>query len=235
MTLSKTFKALLTRIRRTITRTFRATHLKSTKLTISFPPFIKLEIATETDPLQAGPPPAQAGPQARLTGGRPGRRCGGLGIAVADALSPSARTTPCTRPTRSCRIAARTGARCESNTIPCRRPPRISAVLWSPRGLGRYVQPFRSEPAAASPERAAAAPFLAPCPAARPRPRRRPAARSLPCRQPRVRSGAPCRRARPHSWPRRPRRRLTAASGSPSSSSTAIAFSSGSTTGRLGW
>lgn len=50
MTLSKTFKALLTRIRRTITRTFRATHLKSTKLTLSFPPFIKLEIATETDP-----------------------------------------------------------------------------------------------------------------------------------------------------------------------------------------
>lgn len=49
MTLSKPFKALLTRIRRTITRTFRATHLKSTKLTISFPPFIKLEIATETD------------------------------------------------------------------------------------------------------------------------------------------------------------------------------------------
>lgn len=50
MTLSKTFKVLLTRIRRTITHTFRATHLKSTKLTISFPPFIELEIAIETDP-----------------------------------------------------------------------------------------------------------------------------------------------------------------------------------------
>ena len=49
MTLSKTFKTLLTRIRRTITRTLRNTHLTSTKLTISFPPFVKLEIATETD------------------------------------------------------------------------------------------------------------------------------------------------------------------------------------------
>ena len=49
MTLSKTFKTLLARTRRTIFRTLRANHLKSTKLTISFPPFVKLEIATETD------------------------------------------------------------------------------------------------------------------------------------------------------------------------------------------
>ena len=49
MTLSKTLKALLARIRRTINRTLTNTHLKSTKLTISFPPFVKLEIATETD------------------------------------------------------------------------------------------------------------------------------------------------------------------------------------------
>ena len=52
MTLAKTFKTLLTRIRRTITRTLRDTHLKSAKLTISFPPFAKLEIATDTDVLK---------------------------------------------------------------------------------------------------------------------------------------------------------------------------------------
>ncbi len=47
MTVSKTIRALLVHLRRTIERTFHRVTVASATLTVSFPPFVKLEIKTE--------------------------------------------------------------------------------------------------------------------------------------------------------------------------------------------
>ncbi len=47
MTASKTIRAMLVHLRRTIERTFHRITVASATLTISFPPFVKLEIKTE--------------------------------------------------------------------------------------------------------------------------------------------------------------------------------------------
>jgi hypothetical protein len=47
MTASKIIRALLVRLRRTIERTFHRVTIASATLTISLPPFVKLEIKTE--------------------------------------------------------------------------------------------------------------------------------------------------------------------------------------------
>lgn len=46
MTASKTVRAALDRIRRTLSRTLRCIAFKSATLTLSVPPFVKLEIKT---------------------------------------------------------------------------------------------------------------------------------------------------------------------------------------------
>ena len=48
MTASKTIRTLLVHLRRTIDRTIRRVTIASTTLTISLPPFLKLEIKTES-------------------------------------------------------------------------------------------------------------------------------------------------------------------------------------------
>ena len=50
MTTSKTALSLLVRIRRTINRTLRKIHVASCTLTLSIPPFFKLEIKAEPRP-----------------------------------------------------------------------------------------------------------------------------------------------------------------------------------------
>jgi hypothetical protein len=47
MTVSKTIRALLVHLRRTIERNFHRVTVASATLTISFPHFVKLEIRTE--------------------------------------------------------------------------------------------------------------------------------------------------------------------------------------------
>ena len=47
MTASKTIRAMLVHLRRTIERTFHHVTVASATLTISLPPFVKLEIKTE--------------------------------------------------------------------------------------------------------------------------------------------------------------------------------------------
>ena len=47
MTVSKSIRALLVHLRRTVERTFHRVTVASATLTISFPPFVKLEIKTE--------------------------------------------------------------------------------------------------------------------------------------------------------------------------------------------
>jgi hypothetical protein len=47
MTASKIIRALLVHLRRTIERTFHRVTIASATLTISLPPFVKLEIKTE--------------------------------------------------------------------------------------------------------------------------------------------------------------------------------------------
>jgi hypothetical protein len=47
MTASKTIRTLLVHLRRTIDRTIRRVTIASATLTISLPPFLKLEIKTE--------------------------------------------------------------------------------------------------------------------------------------------------------------------------------------------
>ena len=47
MTASKTIRAMLVHLRRTIERTFHRVTVASATLTISLPPFVKLEIKTE--------------------------------------------------------------------------------------------------------------------------------------------------------------------------------------------
>ena len=54
MTASKIIRALLVHLRRTIERTFHRVTVASATLTISLPPFVKLEIKTE--PKTAKPP-----------------------------------------------------------------------------------------------------------------------------------------------------------------------------------
>lgn len=51
MTASKIICATLILVRRTIMRTLRHISIASATLTISFPPFVKLEIKTEPKPL----------------------------------------------------------------------------------------------------------------------------------------------------------------------------------------
>jgi hypothetical protein len=53
MTVSKIIRALLVHLRRTIERTFHRVTIASATLTISLPPFIKLEIKTEPRPTAA--------------------------------------------------------------------------------------------------------------------------------------------------------------------------------------
>jgi hypothetical protein len=53
MTASKTIRAMLVHLRRTIERTLHHVTVASATLTISLPPFVKLEIKTE--PKQARP------------------------------------------------------------------------------------------------------------------------------------------------------------------------------------
>ena len=50
MTASKTIRAMLVHLRRTIERTFHHVTVTSATLTISLPPFVKLEIKTEPKP-----------------------------------------------------------------------------------------------------------------------------------------------------------------------------------------
>ena len=50
MTTSTTALSLLSRLRRTITRTLRRIHVASCTLTLSIPPFFKIEIKTEPKP-----------------------------------------------------------------------------------------------------------------------------------------------------------------------------------------
>ena len=58
MTASKTIRAMLVHLRRTIERTFHHVTIASATLTISLPPFVKLEIKTEPKPAKPAHMPA---------------------------------------------------------------------------------------------------------------------------------------------------------------------------------